>query len=532
MAISIDRIVTVTSTVIAGTIVQPALIINALTENELVPATEDNQVLSFNNLTAVGDYFGTTSNEYEIAKNYFRGFTGSLTKPRRMLFSRYVQDDTAAYLFSKKITNPTATVNAIKALVTPALTTHINGVDQVLTLVQADFSAATGLTDIATILETALDAELSGATCSIIGTNQFMIKAPAAGAATSTIDFCLGNVGDLLGINEPQSPTLSQGTAGGNAAYNMTSILNQTPNWVGLTYVTRLTGDDIGDGYAVTLDLTSWIADTGLNYIGFWWEGGDEPESLSSTTNLAKVLVDNGYGTITDQQIKFNTQFQLDYNGQSTTNPITSDEIGRFSAFYTGMGASIDYTRVNSKINFAGKHQDGLEINVSNNTAYDNLLLNGYNVYGQFASRTTTYDLTENGTVGGPYAWVDNAYDGIEFSAQMQDAVATLIASVNRIPYNSEGIAQINAVLTNVVQSMKNAGVIESGNTFNAIQTQQIIELVGIDVTSLLTQNGYYIYFQPITADMRINRDPIIVYMLYTNGGAVNRVNIGQVFVS
>ena len=53
-----------------------------LTQNTNVPIGAPT---SFANLTAVGNYFGTTSTEYSAAQVYFQGFDGSTrdaTKPR------------------------------------------------------------------------------------------------------------------------------------------------------------------------------------------------------------------------------------------------------------------------------------------------------------------------------------------------------------------------------------------------------------------------------------------------------------------
>lgn len=534
MAVTIDRIVKVNKSVLNAGFTSAALIGNFLTENILVPA-DGNRTLSFSSTVAVGTYFGTTSNEYMVASKYFKSYNNNQTRPGALLFSRYVPDATAAYLFSSQLA-ATATVTAIKALTSPTFIAHINGVDQILTLTQADFASATGLTDIAAVIELALDLELAGSTCTIIGNNQFQIEAPSVGAATSTITYCTGNVAALLLLDVSGAPTLSQGTSGGDANFNMNIIKNYNPNWVTLSYVTRLTGDASSDNYAITIALSGWISDQDDNYIGLWWEGGLNAQNPSSTTNLRARLVEAGYGTRTPDtstgQVTYNTAFQLDFNGINTVNPVTTDEVGLYSAFYSGMGASVNYNLVNGKINFAGKSQTGLATNVSDTTIYDNLLLQGYNVYGNFAGRASTYNLTENGSVGGQFLWLDNILDSIWLADQLQNSVATLLANTTRIPYNETGEAQILAVLSGVVAKASANGVIEKGNAFDPEQVDEVIDIVGQDITPLLTQNGYYIYFPPITAEMRVNRLPFNVNFLYTNGGAINQVIIGQDFVS
>lgn len=533
MAININRIVDVTTSVISGAIAQPALITNFLTENVLVPAGGDNIVLSFKSLKAVGEYFGTNSDEYAVARNYFFGYTNSRFKPQQILFSSYPQESVSAYMISQPITSATTVVNAIKALTSPALTCTINGTSQVLSLSQSDFASVTSLSNISSIIQNKLNAVLPDCGCLIVGNNQFLISAPLDQAQDTTITFATGNVAVLLGLDIASAPILSQGTSGGNADFNMGNILDINNNFIAISYVIRLSGDEIEDGYPVTVDLASWLASqqgTG-NYIGLFWEGGTQPYNLASTTNLANVLVNAGYGSKVAGQITFNTLFQLSYNGVLTINLISENEIGRYSAFVGGMGASIRYNVINGKINFAGKRQDGLATNVSNTTIYDNLLANGYNVYGSFASRTTNYDLTENGSIGSDILWIDNAYDEVYLTSLIQNSLATLISNAGRIPYNQQGISQIISILDGVAQNASVPGVIETGNTFNQIEIQEMIDLVGFDISSQMTQNGYYVYIVPPTADARINRVKVQGYFLYTNGGAINGIGIGQVLV-
>ena len=486
-SVSIDKIVSVSGIVLNTAPGNALLITNALTENTLVPY---GQVLSFSNATSVLNYFGSTSDEYMFAQTYFKSYSISLTVPGALLFSRYVQSPLAAYMFTS-YSLPSNTVSTIVGLTTPALTLNIDGVAQVLTLTQADFASCTGLTDIANVIQVALQ-DLAGyatATCTIIGTNQFCVTAPTIAPATTTITYATGNLAPLLGLDTNSTPVLSQGTTGGNAAFNMNGIVNTNSNWFSLSYVTRLTGDTLDDDYAVTVDLTSWIAaqSSGTPYIGLWWEGGTQPYAVGSTTSITAQLVAAGYGSTTNGQTVLNVPVQVDYNGTNSVNPVTADEVGIYAAFIGGVGASINYNNVNAKINFAGKQQSGLAVNVTNTSQYEQLLLNGYNVYAQFSSRSATFNMSENGVIGGSYLWIDNLYDAAWLFSTEQNQLATLIQNTGRIPYNAQGIAAVSAVMTNIVTAAKNAGVIEAGNTFDATQTASITEIVGTDVSSLIT---------------------------------------------
>jgi len=521
MSISMQNIVSVTGSVINAGFNTANLIVNALTENTLVPASS--RTLLFSSSAQVGGYFGTTSDEYLFATKYFGGTSSLNTIPTQILYSRYVQTDVGAYTFSPTV--PNNTVVKAKALLVTTFVVTIDGVSTELGITPTDLDAVTGLTDIASLIDTAVGAEFTNATCTIIGNNRFIIYAD--NLATTTIGYCTGTLADVLFLTQGKGATLSQGIVGGDAGLNMTAIVQKNSNWLAVTYVTRLTNDTAIAGYPVTIDLCSWIATQGNSYIGLFWESAPV-----SSISMYEDLINEGYASILNDKVVLNIPVQLDYNGDNiTTNPITNNEVGYYSTFVGGIGASINYASINGKVNFAGKTQNGLLPNVTNDIDYQYLLSKGYNVYGQFSTRAQIYNLSEDGSIGGDYTWIDNIYDWNWLQDQIQNSLALLINKTKRIPYNQTGQATIASVLTNIAQLALRNGVIETGNNFSSIQVQEIIQLVGYDISSILTTAGYFIYQPAITAEQRNDRSAIQVYFIYTNGGAVNKIAVGGVFV-
>lgn len=544
MTISINNLVNSSGIVVnastaAGLAIRPTV----LTDSQLLPATDNNRSRIFVSSADVGSYFGLNSDEYKFSLNYFAGYVNSLTLPKSIVFARYVSNITSAYIYSgKQLTN--TVVGAIKALATPAFTANINGEQQVLTLVQSDFASCTGLTDVANVLQTKLVTELTSCTVKIIGTNQMCITAPATNSDTSTISYCVGNVADLLALSSAYSPVVSQGSAGGNVMQNMSNIVNSNPNFVFVTYVKRLANDNLANNYPISVGLTEWASSMNNQYIVALWEGGTNPLiALSSpepeTVNLATALVNAGYGSVAYSDngnlgITYNAPIILTYNGnQLMVNSSTGDEYGGYTAFMPcSIGGSTNYTATNGAVAYSAKTQTGLDANVSNTGDYLALLSNGYNCYGSFASKTATFDYTENGEMGGIYLWVDNLVNALWLENEQQNQLAALLGSVGRLPYNASGQAMVSSVLSNVAQSAKNSGVIEVGNQFDAIQTQTIKQLFGTDITPSLTANGYYIYFPPVAPSDRTKRSDLKVMFAYTNGGAVIKITLNDVFVS
>ena len=431
-------------------------------------------------------------------------------------------------MFGKTVSNKALT--QLKALTTPTFTVNINNTTYTLAVTQQALQACTGLTQVASLLQNLLQDTLATSAIQVIGNNQFLVGADSLDANT-TISYCTGNVADILNLSQAKAPTLSQGVIGGNATENMDAIINANANWITLSYATRLENDTQNDDYGVTIGLTEWIASQDNDYLGLWWEGIDSDATADSMT-MWQVLVDAGYGEYFNNRVIYNVSIQVEYNGQNTINPVTNDEIGVYAGFVSGMGASIDYNQRNAKLNFAGKTQAGLATNTKNTQEYLWLIQHGYNVYGQFATPGSTYDLSENGSIGGSLLWSDNIFDRKWlFKGAIQNQLMSLIQNTKRLPYNAEGQAMVNAVLGGVAQQGLNNGVIETGNSFSQAQIQAIIEKIGTDVSPILSSAGCYIYFPPITAEQRNARAPLQVSFLYTNGGCINSINVSGIFI-
>src|SRR6202043_623632 len=108
-----------------------------LTQNYRVPI---GIVKDFPSATAVGNYFGATSQEAGLASVYFNGFDGSNVKPGQLLFAQYAESPIGAWLQGGVISG--MTLAALQAL-TGSLNVTIDGV--LKTASSINLSAATSL---------------------------------------------------------------------------------------------------------------------------------------------------------------------------------------------------------------------------------------------------------------------------------------------------------------------------------------------------------------------------------------------------
>lgn len=182
------------------------------TPNNLVsPGT----VLKFADSDDVGAFFGTASEEYLRSLVYFGYTSPEITSPQQLSFSRWVATATPARIFGGK--NQVSILTTLKSIVAGQLTFVINGADVVLSAIS--FSAATSLADVATELQTALNANanpvLATATVSYDAANaRFLIVGSSTVTAAGTINTLptgtgITDVAQNLGLYTSQGATMT-----------------------------------------------------------------------------------------------------------------------------------------------------------------------------------------------------------------------------------------------------------------------------------------------------------------------------------
>lgn len=155
MAISFKRYVDITSGVGGGAGVRLRdLILRLFTSSTLVP---EKTVIEMDNATDVGTFFGTTSAEYLRAVFYFGFISKLITAPKKISFSRYALIAAAARIYGATkafaVAQFTGTTTGSFKLTLGAYTADVTGLN---------FSSATTLSNIATILQTAIQAVTAG----------------------------------------------------------------------------------------------------------------------------------------------------------------------------------------------------------------------------------------------------------------------------------------------------------------------------------------------------------------------------------
>lgn len=491
MAIPASQIVKINPRVIqaSGT----DLVLNGmfLTTNNLIPA---GSVMGFSTADDVGAFFGTASDEYTVAAVYFQGYKNSFKKPRQIFFGSRVNAAAAAWLRGSKFTGTLAQLQAVTA---GTLDLSINGTAVALTAL--DFSSATSLSGCATVLQTALSAALASTQCAYSSqTGAFQITSPTTGAS-SAITYCEdGTLATLLGLTEAKGATLSQGSDALDVAANMRSIRGATENWATFTFLYSASDDEM-------LELSAWASAQGVEYLFVCWSTDSNLKNQVDTTSIAYKFKEANAGA---------------------TTLVFGD--AKYAAFIMGEAASIDWDRTQGAINFAFKSGDALAPTIDNATEATTLLQKHCNLYGTYATRNDDFVWLYDANMFGDYRYIDPFVNAIWLNNALQVSIMNGLEISPRVPYNEDGYTLIRSWCQDPINRARKNGVIDPGVTLSEAQKAELIREAGLDITSNLQTDGYYLQVADAGAQVRTTRDTPNVSLWYSYGGSVNRIEMAS----
>lgn len=456
--------------------------------------------LSFPSAASVGTYFGVSSTEAEMAAVYFNGFNNSNTKPAALLFSRYPTTPAAAFCRGGA---SALTLTQIKAIPTTAsMTMVVDGA--IMTCTGAVLSGATSPSDAASIITAACTGSTKPTVTYDANFGAFVATSNTTGAM-STIAYGIGNLADTLSLTKASGAILSQGAAIAVPAVAMSAIIPLNQNWV--TFASTFE-PVIGDKEA----FANWVSTGGGRFIYVAW---DTDVQAIATPGIANV----SFGE------------WLALNSSSGTAPIYADAANGplHAAFILGIGASIDFTETNGRITYAFKSNSGLTPYVSDATISENLLENGYNFYGAYATANDTSIWLYNGQISGSYKFIDSYLNAVWLNNSVQLALMTLFANTKSIPYTTLGYGMIRAAVQDPINAALNFGAIRAGVPLSASQIAEVNAAAGLQIDQTLASRGWYFQVTPATALVRSLRQSPPCTLWYMDGESVQTLNIASI---
>lgn len=451
--------------------------------------------VSFASADAVASYFGSTSLEAKMATVYFNGFNGSTQKPNALLFSRYAAAAIPAFLRGGKLG---LTLAQLKAIPVGSLSVTVDG--HACTNTSISFGPVSSFTEAAEEIAS----EAIGTYANVTYDSQFdafVITSKTTGA-TSTLTFGTGTIAAALKLTAATGAVTSQGSAAQTPGGAMASLVNYTTNWAGFTTAFEPV---LSDKEA----FSTWTSGTGGAFFYVPYDTDiTATQNPSAFTGLGAFLVANSISGVA---------------------PVYGDPL--LAAFALGVAASIDYTRVGGRVSWAFKSGTGLNASVTDTTSAANLLANGYNYYGAYATAAQKFNIFYNGQISGLYRWIDSYVNAIWLNSALQLSIMTLFTSVNTVPYTPPGYALIKAACMTVITEAVQAGVISPGVPLSALQIAEVNAAAGLPIDKTLSTVGWYLQVLPATSQARGNRTSPPCTLWYMDGGSVNRLNLASIDV-
>lgn len=539
-----------------------------LTNNAGVPI---GTVSSFPNVQAVSDFFGPLATETSLATVYFSGFEGSNIKPAALLFAQYPATAVPGYLRSGSMANVTLT--QIQAFPAGTLQLAVNGLT--FTSGTITLSGASSFSNAAALIQTALghyDAVVTGS----IATTTLTVTAVASG--TLAIGQILSGAGITAGT---KITALGTGT-GGTGTYTVTPSQSASSTTVSagqtlVTYDSQLrsfvitsgtpgenssvvlvggtasiptnlkltteTGALRSDGAVAGVPATAMAAVTAItqNFASFmttflpstsdmvafaaWANGTDD--------RYAYVLYDtNSTPTEETDPSSAGGQIQaLEYSGTVAIFDPSVTNGALIAAFVMGYAASLDFAQTEGRTTLDLRSQDGLTPGVTSATVRANLLANGYNFYGSFATANDSFTFFNQGLISGDFLWADSYFNQIWLNNGFQLALMGLLTSTRSIPYNDVGYALIESAMLDQVTAAVNFGAIRAGVPLSTLQAAQVNAAAGFNISDTIAQRGWYILVLPATPEVRAARGSPPVSFFYTDGQSIQTINLASVEV-
>ena len=531
-----------------------------LTTNAAIPV---GMAMPFASAEDVATFFGNGSIEANMADVYFLGFDNSSTKPSSLFFAQYAEAPVAAYTRGASIAGKT--LAQIQAIDESVFTANISASSNVMSvsaiasgvILEGQVIEGTGVTT-----DTEIVKQLSGVLGGV-GTYQISvaqtfasttvtgacpldvvidgvlsatasIKLSAAtsysGAAallstqtgqawtydtqrkafvcTSGITGALSNIGyaekcaaTQLLITQATGAVLSQGSGAMTPDEVMTGVADSTQNWA--TFLTLFEPDTAGK-----TQFATWANSQNQRYLFVAWDSDPTAEQAGNTTCFGSLVQ------------------AANYNGVACVYQSLD-----IAAFVCGTAASINFQQHNGRITFAYKGQAGLTADVTNETVANNLIANGYNFYGAYATANDNFVFLQDGQVSGVWKWIDSYVNQIYLNNQLQLALMTLLANVNSLPYNNEGYSMIRAACQDPIAEALNFGSIRKGIPLSNQQAAQINMQSGIPIATTITTEGYYLQILPATAQVRGNRETPPITLWYADGSAIQQIKMSSIAV-
>ncbi len=465
MAISFTRYIDITSGVGgAGAVKARDLILRVFTTNPLVPALS---YLEFETAAEVGEYFGTTSEEYLRASPYFGFVSKQITSPDKISFARWTNVAVAPYAIGDA--TETDTLAQLQAITAGEMTITIGGTTEVLTAINfsTDMSLAAVAATLQTKLQAAGGAAFSGATVTYNAIpGNFEITGGTTGTAGGTISFASDvaeTVSLALGFLSPNA-ILSPGNNVETIPQTLQNSVNASTNFASFVFTN-----------AANLTLQQVEAAAA-------WNQNNNPSV--DFVYLVQVTAANAAAW---------SAALAGYEGTCLTLAPLSTEYPESTP--AKVAAATNYANRGASANYSFQVDSSLTPSVTDDTdanTYDALSIN---YYGQTQINGQEINFWQTGVMmgtGEAVTVLTDYYNEIWLKGTIGNLFMSALLALNQIPANAQGIAIGLNILQQAVALAVFNGVISVSEELTTTQIQYIVSLANAKAAAQVATIGYW----------------------------------------
>lgn len=455
MSINSNKYVLITSGVGGASVVAARELLNRIfTTNDLVPT---GSVLKFSDLESVLDYFGSSSEEYKRALQYFGFVSKSITSPSNINYARWADADTSAQVFGAEA----GTLDELKTITAGDLVISLAGVDGNITV---DFSTAASFADVATELQTEIQALVGtfATTTVVFNALKTQFNLDTDGTADGTI--AISGLTAVLGpIGWDSTAIFSDGIA----TQSITDVLSSS---------TELTNDFGSYLFIPTLDLAQVTESAAWNIT-----------NNNEFQYHFPVL-------LADAQTHFDALKGFAGTGMTLFDPVNVDEFHEMIP--CALLASQDFNKSGAAANYMYTQDTRLTPTVTSTTESDTLDAIRCNYYGQTQEAGAQISFYQRGALmGGSTAPLKMGVYANEqwLKADLKAAFLNMFLAIPIVSADDVGIATATPFISATVEKAITNGSISQGKKLTTTQIQFINQVSGRDDAHFeVASKGYW----------------------------------------
>lgn len=511
MAIRFTKYIDITSAVGGASQVPTRLWVGRVfTTNPLVDALS---VLQFGTSDDVLAFFGSASEEYKRAVEYFRYVSPIATKPKALQFARWVSADQPFVVNGESGVSVLATLQAITA----GLLSFKFGATQI-NLTGIDLGAAASFADVATAVQTKLRAnaapEVATATVVWNATAQaFDITGSPTGVVTETVQVVVPSgavpttdVAAAMGLYASQGALITSAHVAEAPEACLSRVMSQNNNCGSFCFT---------DTAALTLTQVTAVANQAATYnVGFMYQVRIN-ESTYSTWQAALIGI-AGVGL----------NYQLS----------TIDSTAYLEMFPMSVQASIDFTKPNGTLGFMYKQDAALTPSVTTDTLSDSLDSLRINYIGQTQSAGALINFYQRGVLcGGTTSPLDMTIYANE--QWFKDYVGSLLMSLQlsqpQVAANARGQTLCGLQLKAAIEKALVNGTISVNGPLDSVQQAFIYSVTNDPTAWQQVQSKGYWYTSQLTSAINagVTEYTYQYTLLYRKDDVIKQVNGSHLLV-